>query len=93
MRKYELMTVFPIEEEQFKQGIEAVRSVLASENVQLDSEDSFGDRELTYEIKKKRKGRYVLFNIHADPDKIITIDRQFKLNQNVLTFLFIRVDE
>ena len=36
MRKYELMTVFPIEEEQFKQGIEAVRSVLASENVQLD---------------------------------------------------------
>ena len=93
MRKYELMTVFPVEEEQFKQGIEAVRSVLASEHVQLDSEDAFGDRELTYEIKKKRKGRYVLFNIHAEPDKIAAIDRQFKLNQNVLTFLFIRVDE
>ena len=93
MRKYELMTVFPIEEAQFKQGIEEARSVLGDFNVQIDSEDPFGDRELTYEIKKKTKGRYVLFNIHAEPDKIIEIDRKFKLNQNLLTFLFIRIDE
>ena len=93
MRKYQLMTVYPIEEDQFKQGIEEVRSVLGSFNVQVDSEDSFGDRELTYEIKKKTKGRYVLFNIHAEPDKIIEMDRKFKLNQGLLTFLFIRIDE
>ena len=53
MRKYELMTVFPIEEAQFKQGIEEARSVLGDFNVQIDSEDPFGDRELTYEIKKR----------------------------------------
>ncbi|MGP1431328.1 MAG: 30S ribosomal protein S6 [Treponema sp.] len=93
MRKYELMTVFPIEEDQFKSGIEEVRSVLADFNVQIDSEDPFGDRQLTYEIKKKTKGRYVLFNIHAEPEKIVEIDRKFKLNQNLLTFLFIRIDE
>lgn len=93
MRKYELMTVFSVEEDQFKPGIEKVRTVLADFNVQIDSEEPFGDRELTYEIKKKTKGRYVLFNIHAEPDKIIGIDRQFKLNQNLLTFLFIKVDE
>ena len=87
------MTVYPIEEDQFKQGIEEVRSVLGSFNVQVDSEDSFGDRELTYEIKKKTKGRSVLFNIDAEPDKIIEIDRKFKLNQGLLTFLFIRIDE
>ena len=93
MRKYELMTVFPVEEDQFKPGIEEARSVLADFSVQIDSEDPFGDRQLTYEIKKKIKGRYVLFNIHAEPEKIVEIDRKFKLNQNLLTFLFIRVDE
>lgn len=93
MRKYELMTVFSVEEDQFKPGIEEVRSVIADFNVQIDSEDPFGDRQLTYEIKKKTKGRYVLFNIHAEPEKIIEIDRKFKLNQNLLTFLFIRIDE
>ena len=93
MRKHELMTVFPVEEDQFKPGIEEARSVLADFSVQIDSEDPFGDRQLTYEIKKKTKGRYVLFNIHAEPEKIVEIDRKFKLNQNLLTFLFIRVDE
>ena len=93
MRKYELMTVFPVEEDQFKPGIEEARSVFADFSVQIDSEDPFGDRQLTYEIKKKTKGRYVLFNIHAEPEKIVEIDRKFKLNQNLLTFLFIRVDE
>ena len=44
-------------------------------------------------VKKKTKGRYVLFNIPAEPEKIVEIDRKFKLNQNLLTFLFIRVDE
>ena len=87
------MTAFPVEEEQFKQGIEDIRSILGECNVRIDSEDSFGDRELTYEIKKKTKGRYILFNIHAEPDKIIEIDHKFKLNQNLLTFLFIRIDE
>ncbi len=52
-----------------------------------------GDRELTYEIKKQTKGRYVLFNINAAPEKIVEIDRQFKLIGDLLTFLFVRVDE
>ncbi|CEM60898.1 30S ribosomal protein S6 [Treponema phagedenis] len=93
MRKYELMTVFPVEEEQFKQGIEALRSVLGSFDVQIESEEPFGDRDLAYEIKKKKKAKYVLFTIQAGPEKILAIDKQFKLNQNLLTYLFIRIDE
>ena len=93
MRNYELMTVFPVEEDLYKPGIDALHSILADFGVQIKSEEPFGDRDLAYEIKKKTKGRYVLFNIHAEPDKIIEIDRKFKLNQNLLTFLFIKIDE
>ncbi len=93
MRKYELMTVFPVDEEQSKQGVEKLRSVLESANVQIESEDAFGDRELSYEIKKQRKGRYVLFNIQAEPDKIADMSRKFKLNAHLLNFLFIKVDK
>ncbi|HOC30318.1 MAG TPA: 30S ribosomal protein S6 [Treponemataceae bacterium] len=93
MRKYELMVVFPLEEDQFKPGIEAVRKTLADFGAQVVSEDPYGDRDLTYEIKKRTRGRYVLFTINASPEKIVEMDRQFKLNMNLLTFLFVRVDE
>ncbi len=93
MRKYELMVVFPIEEDRFTTSAEAVRKVLADFGAQIESEEPYGDRVLTYEIKKQTKGRYVLFNISAAPDKIVEIDRRFKLIGDLLTFLFVRVDE
>lgn len=93
MRKYELMVVFPLEEDQFKQGAEGVRKVLGDYGAQIISEEPYGDRDLTYEIKKKTRGRYVLFNINSAPEKIVEMDRQLKLNINLLTFLFVRVDE
>lgn len=93
MRKYELMVVFPLDEERFKTSAEAVRTVLANHGAQIAGEEPYGDRDLTYEIKKQTKGRYVLFNITASPEKIVEIDRQFKLIGELLTFLFVRVDE
>ena len=93
MRKYELMVLFPLEEDQFKPGIEAVRKNIADHGAQIISEDPYGDRDLTYEIKKHTRGRYVLFNINSEPTKIVEMDRQLKLNQHLLTFLFVRVEE
>jgi len=93
MRKYELMVVFPLEEDLFKPGSEAVRKILGDFGAQLLSEEPYGDRDLTYEIKKRNRGRYVLFNINAAPEKIVEMDRQLKLVESVLTFLFVRVEE
>ena len=93
MRKYELMTVFPVEEDSYKPGMEALHSILADFGVQIISEEPFGDRDLAYEIKKKRKGRYVLFNIEADPSKMIELDKKFKLITQMLAYLFIRVEQ
>ncbi|MBN2812367.1 MAG: 30S ribosomal protein S6 [Spirochaetales bacterium] len=93
MRKYELMVVFPIEEDQFKPGIEAVKKTLADFGAQIAGEDPYGDRDLTYEVKGRTRGRYVLFTLNASPEKIVEMDRQFKLNTNLLTFLFVKVEE
>ena len=92
MRNYELMAVFPLEEDRFKELSEAVRSILTGNGAQIQSEEPYGDRDLAYEIKKHRRGRYVLFNISVSPDKIVEIDRQIKLAQGLLTWLFIRKD-
>ena len=93
MRKYELMTIFPLEEELSKNGIESVREILTTFGAEIQSEDPFGDRDLTYELKKRNRGRFILFNVKVNPAKIIEIDRQFKLNANLLKFMFVRIDE
>ena|SRR5574344_139517 len=89
MRKYELMTIYPIEDEKYKAGLDLVRSVLTQFGAEIEKEEPYGDRDLTYVVKKQNRGRFLLLNINASPAKIAEIDNQFKLNTNLLKYLFV----
>lgn len=93
MRNYELMTIFPLEEDKYKKGSESVKSVLSQFGAEIVKEEPFGDRDLTYVVKKQKKGRFVLFNIKVNPAKLVEIDTQFKLNNELIKFMFVQVEE
>ncbi len=93
MRKYELMTIYPTEDEKYKNGVETLRADLAKFGVEIEKEEPFGDRDLTYVINKQKRGRFVLVNIKANPSKIAELDAQFKFNTNLLKYLFVLVEE
>jgi small subunit ribosomal protein S6 len=93
MRQYELTVIFPLEEDQYKEGRERLLSDLADQGAEIEKTDEVGDRDLAYEIKKRRRGRYVLFTLKLDPGKIQTLDRVFKLNINLLKYLFVNIEE
>ncbi|GHV70215.1 30S ribosomal protein S6 [Spirochaetia bacterium] len=93
MRQYELTVIFPLEEDQHKAGREQLLTDLGNHGVEIERTDEVGDRDLAYEINKRRRAKYVLFIIKADPAKITALDRIFKLNANLLKYLFVRVEE
>ena len=93
MRRYELMVIFPVEEDQHKAGRELLLNDLAANGVEIEKTDETGDRDLAYEVKKRKRGKYVLFTIKADPSKIANLDRIFKLNANLLKYLFVKLEE
>ncbi|WP_294430947.1 30S ribosomal protein S6 [uncultured Treponema sp.] len=93
MKKYELMTIYPIEDEKFKDGSEKVKAVLAQFGATIEKEESYGDRDLAYEINKIKRGRFVLFIVKANPAKIVDINAQFRLNGNLIKSLFVKIDD
>jgi len=93
MRQYELTVIFPLEEDQYKTGREQLLSDLGANGVEILKTDETGDRDLAYEIRKRKRGRYVLFTVKADQTKLSVLDRAFKLNANLLRYLFVRIEE
>ena len=93
MRRYELMVIFPVEDDTHKAGRQLLLNDLAANGAEIEKTDEIGDRDLAYSIKKRNKGKYVLFTIAADPSKIAQMDRIFKLNSNLVKYLFVRIDE
>ncbi|MDO8801216.1 MAG: 30S ribosomal protein S6 [Phenylobacterium sp.] len=53
----------------------------------------WGLRNLTYRIKKNRKGHYSLISIDAPAPAVKEMERQLSLNEDVLRHLTVRVEE
>jgi small subunit ribosomal protein S6 len=92
MRLYELMVIFPLEEDLHKSGREQLLSDLAANGAEIEKTDELGDKDLAYEVKKRRRGKYVLFTLKLDPVKITNLDRIFKLNVNLLKYFFKKIE-
>ncbi len=58
----------------------------------VETEQS-GLRNLAYKIKKNKKGHYVLLKLDTPPAALAELERQMRLNEDILRFLSIRVDE
>ena len=53
----------------------------------------WGLKSLTYRIRKNRKAHITLLNVEAAPAALTEIERQERLNEDVLRYLTIRVEE
>ena len=53
----------------------------------------WGVKTLNFRIRKNRKAHFTLLNIDAPPAALVEIERQERINEDVLRYLTIRVDE
>ena len=55
--------------------------------------EPWGVKSLAYRIKKNRKAHFTLMNISAPPAALAEMERQMGLNEDILRFMTIRVEE
>ncbi len=53
-------------------------------------EEMWGLRDLSYPIKKQKKGYYAHYNFEADPQVAPTLDKNLKLEEDIIRYLLIR---
>src|SRR5215472_15605447 len=53
----------------------------------------WGVKSLTYRIKKNRKAHFTLLNVDAPAGALDEVERQHKINEDVLRWMRVRVDE
>ncbi|MDE2352141.1 MAG: 30S ribosomal protein S6, partial [Alphaproteobacteria bacterium] len=70
-----------------------LKTIVESEGGKVEKQEYWGLRGLAYRIKKNRKGHYMLLGLDAKPASITEMERQLSLNEDVLRFMTIRVDE
>ena len=71
---------------------ETFEKVITDAGGTIAKRESWGLRTMAYKIKKNRKGHYVLLNIDGPAPAIHEMERQMRINEDVLRYLTIKVD-
>ncbi|MCL2427696.1 MAG: 30S ribosomal protein S6 [Alphaproteobacteria bacterium] len=68
-----------------------IGALLESDGGSVQKREYWGLRSLAYRIKKNRKGHYMLLGLDAKPAILTEIERQLRLNEDILRFMTVRV--
>ena len=93
--QYELMVILnpEIDERQVPATLDKFLKVITADGGTIDNVDIWGKRRLAYEIQKKTEGLYAVVAFTATSAATQELDRQLKLNEQVMRTKVLRAEE
>ena len=72
--------------------IDTFEKVITDGGGSVPNKEKWGLKTLAYKIKKNRKGHYTLMHISSPAEAIHEMERQMRINEDVLRYISIRVN-
>ena len=89
--------VFIVRQEASSSHVESVAqeavSIIKDLGGDITKTEFCGLRTLAYPISKCKKGHYVLLNLVANAEGVKELERRFRLNEDIIRFLIVKVDK
>ena len=94
MNKYESVIIINpnVDEEGIKALVQKFTDLINTDG-KLEKADELGRKKLAYEIQKNTEGFYVVFYFEANPSLISELERNYRITDEVIKFMTIKVEE
>ncbi|WP_455466589.1 30S ribosomal protein S6 [Bartonella sp. B39] len=79
--------------QQIDELLNVYKGVIEAHGGKVERVENWGLRPLAYRIRKNRKAHYVLINIDAPAAAIAEVERQMRINEDILRYMTIRVEK
>lgn len=95
MRIYEEMFILDpaAAEEQVDSVVAQIEEVVKESGGSVDKVERWGLRRLAYRVQRREEGFYVLVQFSAGSRAVREIERRLRVDERVLKFLTVRIDE
>jgi small subunit ribosomal protein S6 len=72
---------------------EQFKAIIEQHGGKVEKIEYWGVKSLAYRINKNRKAHFTLFNLDASASAVAEMERQMRINEDVLRFLTVRIEE
>lgn len=94
MKLYETMFILKptLVEDEIKTRIDFFKEVITKNGGEIETCLDMGMRNLAYEIKKNKRGYYFVIYFKAEPNLILELERNYRINEEILRFIVIKYE-
>lgn len=93
-RQYEVVFIVdPTVDEEVARLTDNFKQVVSEQGGTVTKAETMGKRQLAYEILHQKEGTFVLMEIEGSGREIAELERRMRVNDRVLRYLTVRVDE
>ena len=94
LKHYETMFIIKptLTEEETVAQIETVKATIEKNGGEIVTCADMGSQQLAYEIEKNKRGYYFLIYFKGEPAGIAEIERNYRINENIMRFIFIKYE-
>ena len=94
-RTYESVAIInaTLEDEQIEVTISRILEVITSHGGEILDVDKWGRKRLAYPIQKAKSGYYLILRFNAPTDLIAVLERNYRLDENIIRYLTITLDK
>ena len=94
MNKYESVIIInPSVDEEGIKAVIAKFTDLINNDGKVESVNEIGKKRLAYEIMKNKEGFYTVFNFEAKPELIAELERNYRIDDNIMKFITIKNED
>ncbi len=94
MNKYEsVIIISPSVDEDKVKALTDKFSDLINKHGKVEKVDNLGKKKLAYEVKKNKEGIYAVIYFEAEPTLIAELERNYRITDEVIKFIVVKVEE
>ncbi|MCX5860677.1 MAG: 30S ribosomal protein S6 [Desulfomonile sp.] len=95
MRRYESVVILEPEmaDDDIRNFTEKYSTLIKTSGGEIIKIEDWGFKRFAYRVKKRDRGRYLLFDFVGLPALMAELERQFKISEDVMKFLSVKVDD
>ncbi len=79
--------------QQVEAMVDQYKGVIEQNGGSIEKTEMWGLKSLAYRIKKNRKAHFTMFNLNAPANAVAEMERQMRINEDILRFMTIKVEE
>ena len=93
-RQYEVVFIVdPTVDDEVARLTDSFKQIVTDQGGVVTKAETMGKRQLAYEILHQKEGTFVLMEIEGSGKEIAELERRMRVNDRVLRYLTVRVDE